>query len=175
MKKILTSTVLTVVMALSSCSAEGISGKPDIDEVFSAQVKIAVAGETVSGTLSRVAENSWTLAVDEPYALQGLTVSFNDGETTFSMLGYECKADFSDSAVSVLKAVAGAYETAIDNADGFKNGVFQSSDENGAFSVALDENGKLSVINAGGVSVRFSELSENAETGSNDGELILLE
>ncbi len=175
MKRFFTGIALSAVMLLSSCSSGIVSGNPDIDKTFSAQAKIAVAGETVSGTLSRTAENCWTLSVDEPYALQGLTVTFNNGETTFSMLGFECKTDFSASAVSALKSAAEAYESAVNDADGFESGVFQSSNEYGAFSVALDEDGKPSVINAGGISVRLSEWTENTGNTEESGELILLE
>ena len=175
MKRIFTAAALSAVMLLSSCAAGVASGKPDIDKTFSAQAKIAVGGETVAGTISRTAENCWTLSVDEPFALQGLTVTFSNGETTFSMLGYECKTDFSDSAVSALKAVAQAYETALSDMGGFENGVFQGSNQSGAFSVALDENGNASIINAGGISVQLSDWAESTETTENNDEIILIE
>lgn len=175
MKKILTGVLFAAVMTFSACSSGAISGRPDIDRTFSAEASIAAGGETISGQLCRSAENCWTLTLSEPYALEGMTVTFSDGKTTFSMLGFECEADFSDSAVSALKLLAEAYETAVDNNGGFENGVLESANENGTFSLILDESGKPSVINAGGVSVKLSQWSENIETDNQSDELILLE
>lgn len=166
---------LAAVMTLSACSAGIIAGKPDIDKTFTAQAKITAGSETASGQLSRTADGCWTLTVNEPFALQGLTVTLENGETTFSMLGYECKTDFSDSAVSAVKLLAEAYETAAENADGFTDGVFSGTDENGTFSVTLGENGMPALISAGGFSVQLSEYTDNISTENQSDELILLE
>lgn len=174
MKRFFTCAGISVMLLLSACSADIMGSKNNIDRPFSAEARIAVGGETVCGQLSRSAENCWTLSVSEPYALDGLTVTFEDGETTFSMLGYECTTDFSDSASSALKLIAAAYESAVDNSGGFTDGVLEQSNENGSFSVTLDENGMPAVIKTGGVTVQLSQWSENADGGESD-ELILLE
>ena len=175
MKRIFAGVLTAAVMTVSACSSGTIAGKPDIDRTFSAEAAIAAGEETVKGRLCRSAENCWTLVIEEPFALQGMTVTFSDGKTTFSMLGFECEADFSESAVSALKLLAGAYEAAIDNKDGFENGVLEAVNENGAFSVTLDENGMPAVINAGGFSLKLSDWSENDVTENQSDELILLE
>ncbi len=173
MKRFFCCTAIAVTMLFSGCTADITGGKPELDKIFTAEASIAVGGETVAGTLSRSSDNCWSFSVSAPYTLEGLTVTYNDGETSFSMLGYECTADFSGSAVSALKLLAEAYETAADNAGGFENGVLEYTNENGTFSVALDENGMPAAINAGGVSVRLSDLTENTAEVSD--ELILLE
>ncbi len=175
MKKLFTGALIAALMTLSACSSGVMGGAPDIDKVFSAEARIAVGGETVSGQLSRTADNCWTFSVSEPYALEGLSVKFENGETIFSMLGFECTADFSDSAVSALKLLAEAYETAVDNAGGFENGILEYTNENGSFSLTLDENGKPAVLTAGGISVQLSGWSENIVTENESDELILIE
>lgn len=174
MKKLLAGVLAVAVMTVSACSSGIVQSSPDIDRQFSAEVSVNTGGETVSGQLCRTAENNWTLTVSQPFALSGLTVSFCDGKTTVSMLGFECETDFSDSAVSVLKLIAEAYETAVDNKGGFENGVLESTNGNGAFSVTLDGNGMPALINAGGVTVQLSGWSENVTESISD-EVILLE
>lgn len=175
MKRFLTCGAVIAAMLFSGCSADMTGGKPQLDRTFSAEASIAVGGETVVGTLSRTADNCWTFLVSAPYTLEGLTVTCNDGETYFSMLGFQCTADFSDSAVSALRLLAEAYETAADNAGSFENGTLEYTNENGSFSVILDENGVPVKIDAGGISVRLSGLTEISGTENNSDELILLE
>ena len=175
MKKILCCAAAAVTMLFSGCAADITGGKPELDRTFSAEASIAIGGETVAGTLSRSGDNCWSLEVTAPYTLEGLTVAYNNGETTFSMLGFECTTDFSDSAVSALKLLAEAYEAAADNAGGFENGTLEYTNENGTFSVTLDEKGMPSLINAGGVHARLSELTENDGQKNESDELILLE
>lgn len=175
MKRIIAGILTAAVMTFSACSSASITGKPDIDRTFSAKASVAAGGEVISGQLCRTADNCWTFTLNEPYALEGLTVSFCDGKTTFSMLGYECETDFSDSAVSAVKLFAEAYESAVDNKDRFENGVLEGSNENGAFTVTLDGNGDPAIISAGGFSLKLSELSEATDTEEQSDELILLE
>lgn len=175
MRKILCCAAAAVTMLFSGCAADITGAEPELDKTFSAEASIAVGGETVAGTLSRSGDNCWSLEVTAPHTLEGLAVSYNNGETTFSMLGFECTADFSDSAVSAMKLLAEAYETAADNAGGFENGTLEYTNENGTFSVTLDENGMPAVINAGGVYVRLSEWTENTSQQVESDELILLE
>lgn len=175
MKKILCCAAAAVTMLFSGCAADITGGKPELDKTFSAEASIAIGGETVAGTLSRSNDNCWSLSVTAPYTLEGLTVTYNNGETSFSMLGFECTADFSDSAVSALKLLAEAYETAADNAGGFENGILEYTNENGAFSVTLDEKGMPAVINAGGIYVKLSEWTENTAEQNESDELILIE
>ena len=162
-------------MLFSGCAADITGGKPELDKRFFAEASIAIGGETVAGTLSRSGDNCWSLEVTAPYTLEGLTVAYNNGETTLSMFGFECTTDFSDSAVSALKLLAEAYEAAADNAGGFENGTLEYTNENGIFSVTLDEKGMPSLINAGGVHARLSELTENDGQKNESDELILLE
>lgn len=175
MKKILCCAAAAVTMLFSGCAADITGGKPELDKTFSAEASIAIGGETVAGTLSRMSDNCWSLEVTAPHTLEGLTVTYDNGETTLSMLGFECTADFSDSAVSALKLLAEAYETAADNTGGFENGMLEYTNENGTFSVTLDENGMPAQINAGGVYVKLSDWTENTAQQSESDELILLE
>ncbi|MBQ8904204.1 MAG: hypothetical protein IJY73_07980 [Oscillospiraceae bacterium] len=175
MKRTLCCAAAAVAMLFSGCAADITGGKPELDRTFSAEANIAVGGDTVVGTLCRSSDNCWSFSVTAPYMLEGLTVTYNDGETSFSMLGFECAADFSDSAVSALKLLAEAYESAADNAGGFENGVLEYTNENGTFSVTLDEKGMPSAIKAGGISVSLSEWTENTTQQNTGDELILLE
>ncbi len=174
MKKILAGMLTAAVITASACSQGIVQSTPDMDRAFSAEASISAAGETISGQLCRNSENDWTLTVNEPFALSGLTVSFCDGKTTVSMLGFECETDFSDSAVSVLKLIAEAYETAASDKSSFENGVHEAVNENGAFTVTLDQNGMPAVISAGGITVQLSQWAENTTESISD-EVILLE
>ena len=151
-------------MSFSACSAElAKTVKPDFDKSFTANVQIAAGGESFSGKLTRKAENCWSFAVSEPFALEGLTVTAENGETTFSFLGYECFADFSDKATSAVKLLCDAYEAAADNMESFENGFFEGTAANGAYSVILGADGTPETITAGGISARLSEWTEGAE------------
>lgn len=174
MKKTIAWIMLAAVMTVSSCTSAMTAVKPDIDRAFCAEASVSAGGEAFSGKLCRTAENDWTFVLAEPYALEGLTVTFRDGKTTLSMDGFECETDFSADAVSVLKLIAEAYEAAADSTSNLENGVLEGMNENGAFSVTLGENGMPAVINACGCSLKLSERSETQPQEQGD-ELILLE
>ena len=175
MKKFVLCAAVAAVMLFSACSADVLNPKPDIDKCFTAKAQIAAGGEVIAGELSRTAENCWVLSVTEPFALEGMTVTLNGGETSFSFLGYECKADFSENTSSLLKIFAETYEAAADNISAYENGVLEGMSESGEYSVMFGENGVPETITAGGISVKLSEWREGTENTGDNGELIMLE
>ncbi len=178
MKRFIFCIGLASVMTLSACSAQLMTAKPDLEKSFCAEAEIKAGGETIKGKLTRKAENYWELQVTEPFALEGLTAVMDNEGTKLSMFGYEADVDFSENAVSALRLIAEAYESAADNAGGFKEKICDGTNENGNYTVLVDEEGKpaaLSIPQAK-VSVQLSEWTEcTDDTGENQEDILVVE
>ncbi len=166
MKRFILCTGIVLALGMTGCTAAIPNKKPDLEKSFSAEVKMKVGSEALSGCISRLGEEQWELKVSEPFALEGLTVTMDSEGTKLSMLGFEAQADFSDSALSGLKLVAEAYEKAADSVDGFVDNAFSGTNENGCYSVYLDENGVIKGITVDdyNIEVQFSGWAERDET-----------
>ncbi|MBP5605185.1 MAG: hypothetical protein J6X60_06550 [Ruminiclostridium sp.] len=96
--------IIASVLALSSCGS-GIAAKapehaPDIP--FSADAQITYNGIEMNSHIIRNGSGDWELSISEPYALEGLVLTFRNGETSLGIYGMESAADVSGNAVSMI-------------------------------------------------------------------------
>ena len=174
MKRFIFCTGLACVMTFSGCSAQLMTAVPDLEKSFCAEAEIKTGGEALKGKLIRKAENCWELQVAEPFALEGLTVTIENEETTFSMFGYEANTDFSEKAVSALRLIAEAYESAADNKGGFTDKKCEGTNENGSYAVIVDDDGRVTGISAPEAAVQLSEWTEYTDSTTENEEDILI-
>ncbi len=160
MKRFVLCMGIVLAMGLSGCKSVLPEKKPDLEKSFSAEIRLKIGNENISGSISRIDENCWTLEIAEPYALEGLTVTMNEEGTKLSMLGFEAAADFSDCAVSGLKHIARVYEIAADNSEGFAENAFVGTDGSGEYTVYLDESGNLKGIRTESIIAELSGWTE---------------
>lgn len=163
--------IIIGTLVFSGCSGNPISKTRNLDSSFTAEAKISVGAESFSGRLSRISENNWELIITEPFALEGLTAVIDENGTRLKMLGMEASADFSDSALSAVKLISDAFDSAVKNT--VTDLVSTGTNENGSYTLILSEDGYPSEINLPefGISVTVSEWEEITETGDDEAKI----
>ena len=114
------------------------------------------SGIVRTADMTRNASGDWTFGITEPYALEGLKMELHGGETRLTMLGIDAAADMGEGAVSAARAIAAAYDAAVNQQGSFTatdNGYTLSGTcELGAYTAELGMDGapvKLSSDTAG--------------------------
>ena len=163
----------SAVLLLSGCSAPEIkTAAPDIDKSFSAEAELSYGKDSCTVQMRRFGENSWEFCVTEPFPLEGLIITVNDGETKLTMYDMESLGDVSDEAVSAARLITDAFEAAIDNKDSAaaSEGKITLSGQapTCTYTLTLDESGVPTGLTIGGRGVnaeftKFVEMEEEAE------------
>ena len=146
--------IIAAVIALSSCGS-GISVKaperaPDIP--FSADAQISYNGIEMNSRIIRNGSGDWEFSISEPYTLEGLVLTFRNGETSLGIYGMESAADVSGNAVSMIKAAAYAYDSAVNSpasAAASESGyTITGTSETGSYKIGLDKSAIPTVLTA---------------------------
>lgn len=164
---------LGAALLLSGCSAPEIkTAAPDIDKSFSAEAELSYGNDSCTVQMRRFSENSWEFCVTEPFPLEGLIITVNDGETKLTMYDMESLADVSDEAVSAAKLITDAFEAAIDNRENAAASeetiTLTGQAPTCTYTLTLDESGVPTELTIGGRGViaeftKFVEMEEEAE------------
>ncbi|MGN0619060.1 MAG: hypothetical protein ACI4J7_08580 [Ruminiclostridium sp.] len=160
-------------LLLSGCSAPKIqTAVPDIDKSFSAEAELSYGKDSCTVQMRRFGENSWEFCVTEPFPLEGLIITVNDGETKLTMYDMESLADVSEEAVSAARLITDAFEAAIDNRENAaaSEGIITLSGQapTCTYTLTIDEKGTPTGLTIGGRGVsaeftKFVEMEEEAE------------
>lgn len=166
MKKILSGAFLSLCL-LSSCAEKGtVAGEPapKLDGAFSAQAEITFGKETCKAQLRRFSSGNWELCVTEPYALEGLVVKLDSGETALSMYGLDGVADCSENAVSAARLIAEAMDAAATGSCAENSGTLTVSGEaeHSLYTLTLNDAGEPDELKLSGrnIAVRLSDYTE---------------
>lgn len=112
-----------------------------LDRPFTATATIRLDGTTLVADLNRSAENAFTLQIDEPQALQGLTFQYDGSNITASYHGME--VTIGDDSL-IAQALAGILFRSIQEATAGSN--VEISQEDGALTVqGSGEDGEFSL------------------------------
>lgn len=112
-----------------------------LDRPFTATATIRLDGTTLVADLNRSAENAFTLQIDEPQALQGLTFQYDGSSITASYHGME--VTIGDDSL-IAQALAGILFRSIQEATAGSN--VEISQEDGALTVqGSGEDGEFSL------------------------------
>ena len=160
--------LIAAAAAFSACSAvndaaSSASLPPDIS--FSAEADITYGGEDCKVQIRRLEAGNWEFCVTEPYPAEGLVITVNGGVTKLKMYDMETIADINADAVSMARAVAAAYDSAVsggaDTARDNDGGSVSGSSEFGEYSIKLGENDCPETLDAavGKLSVRFTKFA----------------
>lgn len=142
--------VIPIAAVLSACApAEPPAPAAAPDIAFSADADISYEGIDLSAKVTRTAAGEWELTVSEPYALEGLTMKISEDGTSLSMLGLEGSSDSCESAVSMARALACAYDAAAGSS-------LSGTSELGSYTVTLSEDACPAKLTAGGLKVKFN-------------------
>lgn len=164
MKKLFFGTFLSLCL-LSSCSGTTVCAPaPKLDGAFSAQAEITFGKEECKAQLRRFASGNWELCVTEPYALEGLVIKLDGGETSLSMYGLDGEADCSESTVSAARLIAEAMDAAAEGSCTENGGTLSVSGEaeHSLYTLTLNEAGEPDELKLNGrnIAVRLSEFTE---------------
>lgn len=165
MKKRLFFCTFLSLCVFSSCSGTTIGAPtPKLDGAFSAQAEITFGKEECKAQIRRFTSGNWELCVTEPYALEGLVVKVDDGETSLSMYGLDGEADCSESAVSAAKLIAEAIDAAA-TGNCTENGEVLSvtgEAEHSLYTLTLNKAGEPDELKLSGrnIAVKLSDFTE---------------
>ena len=156
-----------LVLVVSSCAgAPGAASVSVPDIPFTASAEIGYGGIELCADITRSAPGKWEFSITEPYALEGLTMTFTDGSCRLNMLGMESAADLGNDAVSMAKAVAGAYDAAVSSSDAVKTSddiyTLSGTSPLGSFTLDLDKSGTpvSFTSDAGSLTVKLSGFTQ---------------
>ena len=150
------------MLALTSCEAAGGREAVVPDIPFAADAKISYDGLDVSAHITRNGAGEWEFRVTEPYALEGVVMTVEDGKTAVSFGGMESRSDEADGTVSMAKAIADVYDAAAGtqvNASG-EGYTLSGTTELGSYTINLDGAGvpELFFADIGGLRVEINGL-----------------
>ena len=118
MRKYLTSAALLISAAclFSSCKPEFTVRKPDIGGLYSCTADVLWGEADAEITLKRLGNGDWDVTFSSPDTLEGLSVSFRDGDTHCEMNGISAdmkKDDIPDG--SLFELICGTLDEAAMN------------------------------------------------------------
>ncbi len=157
--------LIPIVCAVSSCAGSG-AGAPAArvpDTAFTAVGEIRYEGLDCTAEITRTESGEWKFALTAPYAVEGLTVTVSDGETTLEMFGEPGFSDKTDNTVSMARAAALAYDAAAISTSELTASdsgyTLTGTSELGAFRVELDKTGIPMLVSSesGELSIKLSD------------------
>ena len=160
---------LGALLLFTSCSGEILKPQPpDMDIPYKIGAEITFDDFEAKAELQRQSVGKWTMAFSEPYALSGLTLSFDGGEITAELEGITAEVTESESYTSLASIIL----SALDNAavgEGFDlvttDEIIQLSGktEYGDYTLKFDKASKMPVslaIDGRKISVAFSDMEK---------------
>jgi len=160
---------LTALVAFTACSGV-MKVNPDnlnLNKAYEFKADITFSDFTAKAELKRKNENSWEIALLEPYALNGLVYTYQGGRITAEFGGLV--GDFSGNAQSdaIYKLIADAFENAFCGTGGKREAVATKTEyrvsgkvNDYAYELTFDKKSKVPLsisIPDIGMSAQFSE------------------
>lgn len=141
---------IPLIAALSACSSPIPQMRaPSLDIFFSAEAGLKYGGEECTVQMRRINADKWEFCVTDPYPLEGLIITVNDGKTALTMYDKESIADINSDAVSAAKIISEAFEAAAGSGSTSFSEVKDSTDGTaysmsgqcsfGTYTIALNE------------------------------------